>query len=63
MGYDSRTMTVSSFLAITALIIGAIIGSVHNEDRATRATVIECVTKPAVCKTRYDYYQLQGVNK
>ena len=39
--------------------VGTIMGVDWGKKDATESTTIECVTKPKVCKIRYDYYQIE----
>ena len=63
MSDNPGTAVAFLFLMTIVLLVGVMIGSKTEEERSVRATVIECVTKPTVCKTRYDYYQLKGANQ
>ena len=46
-------------LTCGGLYVGTIMGVDQGKKDATESTTIECVTKPKVCKIRYDYYQIK----
>lgn len=45
-------------LTCAGFVTGTIMGIDQGKKDATESTTIECVTKPKVCKIRYDYYQI-----
>jgi hypothetical protein len=63
MKSEEQAIVLASIVsAIGGLIMGISFGGSITDNRATekavKATVNECIIRPKVCKTRYDYYQL-----